>query len=100
MILHQYYLCHHTPSSSGKRLMFLVSFTVALHCKSGFSFSFFLFPFLFFFSFVSRKVAHPNVQNRLRHLKKMKKKKKKRSVFVCFLHFLEMEGKLAFNELS
>lgn len=64
-----------------KKLMFVVSFTVALHCKSGFFW----------------KWHTPNVQKRLRHLKKMKKKK---SVFVCFLHFLELEGEWAFDELS
>lgn len=95
MILHQYYLCHHTPSSSGKRLMFLVSFTVALHCKSGFSFSFFVFLFFCF-----SESGTPQCPKQTASFEEDEKKRKKRSVFVCFLHFLEMEGKLAFNELS
>lgn len=61
--------------------MFVVSFTVALHCKSGFFW----------------KWHTPNVSKKTASFEEDEKKK---SVFVCFLHFLELEGELAFNELS
>lgn len=85
MILHQYYLCHHTPSSSGKRLMFLVSFTVALHCKSGFSFSFVVF--LFFCFSESGTPQCPKQTASFEEDEKKKEKKKKEVSLYAFCTF-------------
>lgn len=54
--------------------MFVVSFNVALHCKK--------------VAFFQSGTPHSQcLKKRLQHFKKIEK-----SLFVCFLHFLELEG--------